>query len=256
MLLEPRVSACIVMYHSGPSLLKAVECVLSSDIPIDLHLVDHSPKDPWADLVHADWPSVDIIEPGRNLGYGAGNNAALPRLKSEYHIIMNPDVTFDPTLISRMVAYMDAHKDIAVLTPRIFGEDGAEQFVPRRQPTVRYLLSGRLADHSPYFKAQRDAYTMADTPLTGPMSVQFATGCFMLIRTHLFYQLKGFDERFFLYHEDSDLSRRVLQRGQIVYHPDFCITHVWRRSSARSRRALLQHVLSTIRFFMKWGWSW
>ena len=69
--------------------------------------------------------------------------------------------------------------------------------------------------------------------------MEFATGCFLLIRTSVFQKLEGFDPRFFLYQEDSDLSRRVLEQnlGSIVYHPDMTVTHRWARENTRTFRA-------------------
>lgn len=257
MLNQPRVSACIVLYRSGQIAEQAVASVLNSDIPIELHLVDNSPEDLQSRLLVAAFPQVHYLPQEKNLGYGQGNNAAMKYMRCEYHIIMNPDVTFDPHLVSRMVAFMDRHPDVGILTPRVFFPDGQEQFVPRRQPTIRYMAARALADRWPIARKWRDAYTLADREITGPTSVQFATGCFMLVRKSLFYRLGGFDQRFFLYHEDSDLSRRVLDSGHaIVYHPDFRITHVWTRESMHSEEARRQHLRSTFRFFMKWGWKW
>ena len=76
----------------------------------------------------------------------------------------------------------------------------------------------------------------------------------MLIRTRVFKKLNGFDEGFFLYLEDSDLSRRALDEGRIVYHPDYAVTHVWNRASHHGTRARAAHIKSSIRFFVKWGW--
>ena len=78
------------------------------------------------------------------------------------------------------------------------------------------------------------------------------------MRTHVIaQQLGGFDPHYFLYHEDSDLSRRVLANGgSILYTPDICVTHAWKRDSAHTFPATLHHLKSTIRYFNKWGWKW
>ena len=88
------------------------------------------------------------------------------------------------------------------------------------------------------------------------MEVGFATGCFLLIRTGALRQLGGFDERFFLYQEDSDLSRRAMQLGRIVYHPEMCLTHSWARENTRTLRGNLRQISSIVKFFMKWGIAW
>lgn len=262
MLNQPRVSACIVLYHSGKQAVQAVQSVLNSQLPVELYIVDNAPDDLQSRLLMVEYPEneypqVHYLPQEENLGYGQGNNAVLKQLRSEYHLIMNPDVTFDPELIGRMVAFMDRNRDVGILTPHMFFPDGTEQHVPRRQPTIRYMASRSLGDRYGFAKKWRDSYTLADREIVGPVSVQFASGCFMLIRKNLFYMLGGFDPRFFLYHEDSDLSLRVLQAGRkIVYHPDFCINHSWTRESFHNDEARREHLRSTWRFFMKWGWKW
>ena len=99
-------------------------------------------------------------------------------------------------------------------------------------------------------------YTLEGATLEVPMEVQYATGCFLFIRSKALYRLGGFDEQYFLYHEDSDLSRKALEMGKIVYHPDFRVVHDWHRDSAHSTRALRNHIVSTWKYFRKWGWAW
>ena len=317
MLTDPQVSACMVLYHSGEAALRCARCVQDSTVPITLYVVDNSPKDSTASRIREQYPDTILLEMKKNVGYGAGNNAVLPYLKTRYHIIMNPDITFAPDLVERMMDFMNKNPDIAILTPKVLNPDGTEQFLPRRTPSVRYLLGGirarrgdrvgikanamhtraetaeakaidawkqekekpgpigivrgnmaelrqsilqwrakRLDAKRNHLHAWRDEYTLANIQPTEPTEVQFATGCFMLIRTHTFYRMKGFDPRFFLYHEDSDLSLSALQHGKIVYHPEMEVTHDWHRDSSKSAKAARHHLVSTLKFFHKWGWRW
>lgn len=256
MLTDPQVSACIVLYHSPANVLQAVQCLQDSDLPIDLYVVDNSPEDTMAERIRWLCPGAQILPQQKNLGFGRANNVVLPLLKSRYHLLVNPDVTFPPDLISRMVAYMDQHPEAVILTPRVYNPDGTEQFLPKMQPTIRYLMSGRLEKLGGPFRALRKEYTMADRNIAAPIPVGFATGCFLLIRTQIFRQLRGFDERFFLYQEDSDLSRRAAQAGKIIYHPEMCVTHAWARENVRTFKGNRRQIASIIKFFMKWGWKW
>lgn len=255
-LTDPVLSACIVLYHSGANVLKTVQCLQDSDIMMQLFIVDNSPQDNTSVQIRWQCPGVLYYPQKKNLGYGRGHNAVMNDLHSRYHLICNPDVTFPPDLLSRMVQYMDLHPDVAVLTPRVLNEDGTEQYLPKRQPTIRYLLGGKLEKHGKRFARWRAEYTLADKQITVPTCVEFATGCFMLIRTAYFQQLGGFDRRFFLYQEDSDLSRRALRKGAIVYHPDMVVTHAWSRANTRTALGTLRHVASTIKYFNLWGWKW
>lgn len=256
MLTDPKVSACIVLYHAPESVLDTVQCLEASDLPISLYVVDNSPEDTMAERIRWSCPGAEILPQRANLGFGKGNNAVLPHLKSCYHLLVNPDVTFPPDLISQMVSYMDAHPEISILTPRVFSPDGTEQFLPKKQPTLHYLLGGRLEKLGGCFRAWRAEYTLEKEQVAIPTAVGFATGCFLLIRTSVFRQLNGFDPRFFLYQEDSDLSRRAMEIGPIVYHPDMCITHAWARENTHTLKGNLRQVSSIIKFFMKWGWKW
>ena len=155
-----------------------------------------------------------------------------------------------------MTAWMDAHPEAVILTPRVMNQDGTEQFLPKGEITVRHLLGGRLERLGGCFRRWRREFTLADARVTGPRKVHFATGCFLLIRTEAFRTLRGFDPRFFLYQEDSDLSRRAEQLGDIVYHPDMVVTHAWARENTRTLRGNLRQVRSICQYFHKWGWKW
>lgn len=258
MLTKPSVSACIVLYHPDLDVMLTINCLHASPLPIQLVVVDNSPEDPNSQKIHDSLNESDIyVNMKKNCGFGAANNAALKCISSTYHLIINPDITFTPSLIPQMVEYMESHKDITILTPRVLNVDGTEQYLPRRQPTLRYLLGGKLENKPGPFASWRQEYTLQNQSITQPMKVGFATGCFLFIRTHAFFSLQGFDEHFFLYHEDSDLSRRVIEGGGcIVYHPDMCVTHAWHRASSHNFKNLMRHVHSTIKFFNKWGWRW
>ena len=252
------LSASLVLYHCGDEIVHALHCIQNADLEVDVFLPDNSPEDMTAERVSWLFPGVVILPQKKNVGFGRANNAVLPYLKSKYHLIMNPDVSFDPFLLKKMVAYMEAHPGIAILTPRVLNEDGSEQFLPKKRVAVHYLLGGLLEGLGGVFRRWREDFTMANMNITVPVAVEFATGCFLLIRTDAFKRLNGFDPRFFLYQEDSDLSRRILEehQGSIVYHPDMCVTHRWARENTRTSKGRMRQMRSAIKYFMKWGITW
>lgn len=254
--MNPQLSACIVLYQPGEEILAAGQCLAQSTLPVQTVLVDNCPGTAMAAQLRTLLPRATYLPMQENAGFGRGNNAAIPYLTSEFHLLMNPDVTFLPDLLERMVAYMASHPDVAVLSPRVLNPDGTEQFLPKHQPTVRFLLGGFLEKLGWPFKRWRQQYTMADQVISEPVDVEFATGCFLMIRTEVFRKLRGFDQRFFMYQEDSDLSRRVLTHGKIVYHPEMLITHHWHRENTKTLKGILRQVSSVMRFFHKWGVHW
>ena len=252
------LSASLVLYHCGDEIIQALHCIQSADLEVAVYLPDNSPEDMTAERVKWLFPGVNVLPQKKNVGFGRANNAVLPYLNSKYHLIMNPDVSFDPSLLSRMISYMEAHPGIAVLTPRVLNEDGTEQFLPKKRIAVHYLLGGLLEGLGGVLRRWREDFTLANMEVNIPVAVEFATGCFMLIRTDVFKRLNGFDPRFFLYQEDSDLSRRVLEehQGSIVYHPAMCVTHRWARENTRTSRGRMRQIRSVIKYFMKWGITW
>ena len=252
------LSVCIVLYHCGEEVTNALRCLQNAEIEVAVYLCDNSPEDITAEKLQWAFPGVTVLAQKGNIGFGRANNAVLPHLQSRYHLIMNPDVTFQPDLLPRMVQYMDAHPNIAILTPRVFNEDGSEQFLPKKRISVHYLLGGLLERYGGVFRRWRQEFTLEDMDVRSPIPVEFATGCFLLIRTSVFRDLNGFDPRFFLYQEDSDLSRRVLdgRKGSIVYHPDMRVTHAWARENTRTFRGRMRQIRSACKYFLKWGITW
>jgi GT2 family glycosyltransferase len=75
----------------------------------------------------------------------------------------------------------------------------------------------------------------------------------MFFRTSVFKELGGFDERFFMYLEDCDIARRVSEKYKALFYPMADVIHLWERESKRSKKLLLIHVQSIIKYFLKWG---
>ena len=145
-LVGTKLSACVVVYKPTEEVLETVRCLVESTAEPEVFVVNNSPKDTAVvDKIAKKWKTVTVLESRKNLGYGEGNNVMLDYIRRDYHLICNPDVTFDPELLKRMVAWMDEHPEVGLLSPKVLSPDGTEQFLPRRSPTCRYLLGGPLA---------------------------------------------------------------------------------------------------------------
>lgn len=249
---EPVLSACIVLHHSGMRVLHAVQCFQESDIELELHVVDNAPDGTLG--AHLQWqcPGVQYYPQRKDLGFGGGNNLVLPNLRSQYHLICHPDVTFDERLLSNMINYMERNPECVILTPRFQDAKGKVQPMPRRAPTLRYLLGSSLRHMGGPFRTWREEYTLADSDIRTPTSVEVAPGAFLLIRTEALRALGGFNPQYFLAHGDSDLSRRALQMGMIVYHPDMVVTHD-KQPKSRSLPEILKRMGEGIHFLNKRG---
>jgi GT2 family glycosyltransferase len=136
-------------------------------------------------------------------------------------------------------------------------EDGRLQPLNKRHPTVVDLFLRRFVPRfvQRYFSQRMDRYSMLDVGYTDSYDVPFVSGAFMACRTQVLQELGGFDDRFFLYLEDADLSRRVQKSGwRTMYCPDALVLHQWRRDAHRNLRETLLFCASVFRYFNKWGW--
>ncbi len=247
------VSVSIVTYNSADVIGRLLDSLFlqTKGAELSVFVVDNGSADGTAALVREQFPQVTVIEQD-NRGFGGGHNAVLSHLSSDYHAIINPDITLAEDTLSKLAAYMDENPDVAITCPLIRNEDGTVQDVPRKNPNFRYVLSGKLQKYSRYFRKKRIEYTMSDADVSAPIDVEFCTGCFMFIRTDVFKKLGGFDEQFFLYCEDADLTRRARKLGKATCMPQAVAVHAWERASYHNPKLFRMHLHSLRLYFRKW----
>ena len=180
-------------------------------------------------------------------------NQVLDLLESDYHVVINPDVYLKEDTIGDLIAYLEEHETVGMVTPKVLNMDGSEQFLPKRPPSIRYVI---LSKFKP-FRKHRQFYTREVDQLDTSTEIEFCSGCFFAIRTELFRKIGGFDRRYYMYFEDADISRTVLNEGyRIVFRPETAIYHEWHRANTRSVKGILRFLTSMVKYFHKWGWKW
>lgn len=251
-------TASIVVYNNPPDMIRrTVESFLSCSLNIELHIVDNSPTQSLsASLV--DLP-VRYHFYGCNAGYGRGHNKVIATaLTSPYHLIINPDIIIPPHTIESLHSFMNRNPDTGMVSPKVLNEDGTIQFLNKRYPNVFDLFARRFLPRSlqRFIQHRLDHYEMKDVGYGEICDVEVMTGCFMFCRSDALMAVGGFDDRYFMYLEDADLSRKIQQAGyRTVYYPHASITHLWERSSYNSLKMTLVHLKSAIAYFNKWGWK-
>lgn len=247
------ISISIVTHNSA----KVIGCLLESlftyakSQSIQVYVVDNGSTDNTVSIIKEQFPQVMLVEQ-ENKGFGAGHNAILGSIDSKYHAIINPDIYFENDALDVLFTYMENHPEVAICNPQIHNPDGTRQLVPCIQPKYRYQLSRKLEKLGGIFRRWRDEYTMRNVAFVDPVDVGTCTGCFMFIRTELFKKLHGFDDRFFLYCEDADLSRRAQQYGKSVCVCPAVVVHGWERGSGHSLKLLRIHLSSMHKYKKKW----
>ncbi len=251
------VSCSIVLFHNPVTEInKAIESFLSCTKNAKLYLVDNSADDSLRYVYDAE--RVEYIYNGRNLGYGAAHNIAIQKAMkvSKYHLVLNPDVEFDPAVISRLIKFMDQHNDVGLVMPKVLYPNGDMQYLCKMLPSPTHLFMRRFIPGpvKRVFKKMLDKYELKNKDYNSIMETPNLSGCFMFIRTNVFKEVGMFDERYFLYLEDTDLCRRINERYRTVYYPIVSIVHGYSKASYRSLRLMKMHLRSSIQYFNKWGW--
>lgn len=251
------LSVSIVTYNNDKEeLMSAVDSVLQSKgIYLKLYIVDNSPTDSLRTLFKQ--KNVEYIFNGANLGFGAGHNIALRKVinESKYHLCLNPDISFGDDVLYRIVEYMDQHPSVGQLLPRVLDSRGVLQAKQRRLLPTPYITFFRnLTKSFTYAKRASDRYYTRFKSYDQEMSSPFLSGCFIFLRTETLKEVGLFDERFFMYYEDVDLSRRIYSHTGNMYWPGVTITHAGHMESHRNLKLAKIHLQSAIRYFNKWGW--
>lgn len=248
------VSACIVTYNNQDIIAQAIHSILdhTKGVDLEMYIYDNASTDHTVEVIQEEFQQVWLMRGKKNRGFGSGHNRVIPKLTSKYHVIVNPDVILQDDAITQMVEYMEQHPDVHLAVPKFLNPDGSEQYTPKLQPKLRYMIGGRLEKYGGVFKRWRDEYTMRNEAVEEPIDVGFCGGCFMMIRTETFRQLGGFDTQYFLYNEDADLTRSVKEVGRTVYLPQVSIVHLWERAYMKKKKYLWIQISSMCKYFWKW----
>ncbi len=246
------INVSIVVYQTEEAKIRNLIAVLRASALIDrIFVVDNSSRAFSSALLDADY-----IFNNENLGYGRAHNIAIRQTLSEqtpYHLVLNPDVTFDATILQELIDYMEKHKDVASLMPQIYYPNGKRQHLCKLLPTPLDLLGRRFLPRWVMKKRNR-RYELRDTGYKSIMNIPYLSGCFMLLRSDALREVGIFDERFFLYPEDIDLTRRLHACFRTVFYPHVSIVHEYGQGSYKSVRLLCWHMVNMCRYFCKWGW--
>ena len=255
-----QLNVSIVLYQNSLVQLKrAINSVLSTKLDVKLYLIDNSPADSLKILSELN-PRIVYIFNNANLGFGKAHNIAIKETLKEgvpFHLIMNPDIYFDKGVLEELYSFIEKNKDIGLVMPKVLYPDGRIQYLCKLLPTPWDMLGRRFLSKSlfkKYIEKRNEIYELRFTGYNKIMEVPYLSGCFMFIRTEVLKKVGLFDEKFFMYLEDTDLSRRIHRVAKTIYYPYVHIYHEHQKGSYKNLKLLKIHIESAIKYFNKWGW--
>ncbi|TSC85009.1 MAG: glycosyltransferase [Parcubacteria group bacterium Gr01-1014_13] len=210
----------------------------TSGIDFEVIVVDNNSADNSVEMIKKEFPQVVLIVNPDNRGFGKANNQGLKIAQGDYLMFLNTDVVVLDSALNKLVNYLDQHADVMLVGPRLLNKDMTFQHACRRMLPNPLNSLFHLFGLTKIFKNnklvnQYKQYAI-DPEITG--STQALSGAAMMFRRQVYAEIGGFDERFFMYGEDLDFCKRVLDKGwKIVYVSDAKIIHFGGQSSGKRR---------------------
>lgn len=197
------------------------------DYAVEVYVADNASSDGSPEMVRELFPWVKLIVNPSNLGFTKASNVALRCCRGRYVLLLNPDTRVVDDALTRMLDHLEAHPDVGVLGPQLRYGDGSLQSSRRRFPTLATALFESTLLHQ-WFPDNHwaRAYQIADTPDDLVQDADWVVGACMLVRAQVLGDVGLLDERFFMYSEELDWCRRIVEAGwRVVYFPRAVVVH-------------------------------
>lgn len=225
------ISVVIVTTNSAQHIANCLRSIREKTSGVDYEVIvaDNGSTDGTIDIIKNDFPWVTLVENGKNLGFGTANNRAAAKATGEYVFICNDDTVLTENSLQIVVEKMRSDLSIGCLGYHLTNPDGSHQDSIRRYPRFldQAIILTKLHNLMPKLPAVQ-RYWATDIDYTVEQEVDQVMGACMVMPRTVFEKAGGFDERFFVWFEEVDLQKRVVeeQGRRIVYSPITEMIHV------------------------------
>ncbi len=255
---DPGIAVVIVNYESGPALVRCVEG-LRSESTAEVVIVDNGSVDGSLDEIRHRFADVEVVVPGRNLGYGAAANRGVAATTAALVLVCNPDVEVRSGALAVLAEALAAHPRLALVGPLIRDASGVRYPSARQFPSLidaaGHALLGIFVPDNRFTRSYQLAH-LGDAAEV--RMVDWVSGACFMTRRSAFEQVGGFDESYFMYAEEVDLCWRLGRSGwQVAYAPTAEVIHLQGLSTDRHPyRMIFEHHRSLLRFASRASGGW
>ncbi len=256
------ISIIILNYKTRGLLKQQLRALDREPIPrSETIVVDNASGDESVTMIREQFPAVTLVESERNVGFGSGINIGIRRSVGRYLLIMNPDVAVVPDAVAVLRQFLESHPTVGMVGPKLINPDGSVQTSARRFPSPMTIIYRRTPlGLVPWGRRSLRSFLMQDDDMNRAQPVDWMIGACYLMKRSALDNVGLFDERFFLYFEDTDLCRRFWEAGlEVWYVPEAEMVHYHQRESARYpwftglfSYPTRVHIASGIRYFTKY----
>ncbi|MGB1345150.1 MAG: glycosyltransferase family 2 protein [Amylibacter sp.] len=251
------LAVSIVLYKTNiETLRRCLDCLISSNYLKKVFIIDNSfePSCSKSDLTSYQNVEFELIHRPDNPGYGRAHNIAIMSdCLVDFHLVINADVYFTNGVLDNLCNYMYENQEVGQLMPLVRYPNGDNQYLCKLVPSPLDLIKNYLSNYRFFFKIKKN-FRLKNCAYDKVYFIPYLSGCFMLLRKSIVKKIGGFDERFFLYPEDVDLTRRMAIVSETVCNPHYEIYHEHGAHTTKSLKIFLIHSYNMILYFNKWGW--
>lgn len=208
-----KLSVVILNYNVRYFLEHCIKSVLAATSQIDAEIIviDNNSKDDSRQMVEQLFPQVNWIQNTENVGFSKANNQAVNQAKGEYLCILNPDTVVSEDTFTKLIAFAEAKENLGIVGCKLI--DGTGNYLPESKRNIPYIKAAikKMFGQSQDYYANHlssDAIGRAD----------IFVGAFMFLKREVYQQIEGFDEDYFMYGEDIDISYKALKAGFDNYY--------------------------------------
>ncbi|NQU77313.1 glycosyltransferase family 2 protein [Candidatus Falkowbacteria bacterium] len=232
---------------------------LNLDFDYEIIVIDNDSRDNCLALVEQEFgasPKVKTIQSNKNLGMGAGNNLGIRKAQGKYILVLNPDIIILKGTLEKMISFLESDDKAGIVAPKLKNPNNTIQTSAFRFPNFwRPLYRRTPLGKTKWGQKKLNHFLIIDWDKKSSRTVDWALGACLLFRKKDLDEIGLFDERFFLFFEDTDLCRRYKNSGREVWYlHDAPMIHYPHRLSAKKlfSSPVRAHLISQVKYFLKW----
>ncbi len=249
-----KVSIIIVNYRV-PKLLKACLESIKANVKAECEVIvtDNASNDGSVEMIRNEFPWVKLIANPTNDGFAAGNNLALPKATGQYVFYLNPDAEVIGDAVDKLVRYLDTHKTVGLVAPKLINTDGSlQKSVHKYYSFWDTLIDNRLFPYvfknAKWFQKINYAFWLHNEE----RDIDWAKGAALMVRKSILDELGAFDEQFWIYGEEIDLCYRIKHAGwNVRFYPYAVIRHHEKQSSRQHSTIMFIQNYKSLYLFIK-----
>ena len=235
----PRIVAVVVTYNSASTIGQALAALRGChDAGVARTVVvDNASTDDTKAILdqNSDW--ITIVDSPGNIGFGRGCNLGLAIVDEPYVVFVNPDAVIEQHACRALAQFLDENPRAAMVSPAIINTDGSVQHVGGITTPLSLIIAASGINIAPQGRKLA-------IPGTAPFRTDWLCGALIMARSSVLKELGGFDPRFFLYFEETDLCRRVSYGHELWAVPTAIATHVGGASSESSNQSRMSNCVA------------